>query len=131
MNEELIKALTELAKKFGVAIDWTSQNALPYAQELMNRIVRFEIATSVMWLVIGLMFIASAYWMIKLVKFCQQKNKEYPYGIWDMWAGFAIVLTVLFPIIGVCVIFYQVYDFILCNILPEVIMLRYLGMIGR
>ena len=39
MNEELIKALTELANKFGIAIDWTSQNALPYAQELMNRIV--------------------------------------------------------------------------------------------
>lgn len=129
MNEELIKALTELAKKFGIAIDWTSQNALPYAQELMNRIVRFEIATSIMWLVMGLMFIASAYWMIKLVKFCQRKNEEYPYGIWDMGAGFAIGLTILFPFIGICVIFQQVYDFILCNILPEVIVLRYLGMI--
>ena len=129
MNEELIKALTELANKFGIAIDWTSQNALPYAQELMNRIVKFEIATSIMWLVIGLMFIASAYWMIKLVKFCQRKNEEQPYEVWDMWAGFATGLTVLFPFIGVCVIFQQVYDFILCNILPEVIVLRYLGMI--
>ena len=129
MNEELIKVLTELANKFGIAIDWTSQNALPYAQELMNRIVKFEIATSIMWLVMGLMFIASAYWMIKLVKFCQQKNKEYPYGVWDMWGGFAIGLSVLFPFIGICVIFQQVYDFILCNILPEVIVLRYLGMI--
>lgn len=129
MNEELIKALTELANKFGIAIDWTSQNALPYVQELMNKIIRFEIATSIMWLVMGLMFIVSAYWMIKLVKFCQQKNKEQPYEIWDLWAGLAIGLTVLFPIIGVCVIFQQVYDFILCNILPEVIVLRYLGMI--
>lgn len=129
MNEELIKALTELANKFGIAIDWTSQNALPYAQELMNRIVRFEIATSIMWLVMGLMFIASAYWMIKLVKFCQRKNEEQPYEMWDAGAGFAIGLTVLFPFIGVSVIFQQVYDFILCNILPEVVVLRYLGMI--
>ena len=131
MNEELIKALTELANKFGIAIDWTSQNALPYAQELMNRIVKFEIVTSIMWLVIGLMFIISVYWMIKLVIFCQQKDKEYPYGVWDMGAGFAIGLTVLFPIIGVCVIFFQIYDFILCNILPEVIVLRYLGMMTK
>lgn len=130
MNEELVKALTELANKFGIVIDWTSQNALPYAQELMNRIIKFEIATSIMWLVIGLMFIGSAYWMIKLVKFFQQKNKKEPYGVWDLWAGFAIGLTVLFPIIGVCVIFQQVYDFIQCGILPEVIVLRYLGMIG-
>lgn len=131
MNEELIKALTELANKFGIAIDWTSQNALPYAQELINRIVKFEIATSIMWLVMGLMFIASAYWMIKLVKFCQRKDKEEPYGAWDVGAGFAIGLTVLFPIIGMCIIFQQVYDFIQCSILPEVIVLRYLGMIGR
>lgn len=129
MNEELVKALTELANKFGVVIDWTSQNALPYAQELMNRIVKFEVATSIMWLVIGLIFIISAYWIIKLVKFFQQKDKEYPYGVWDVWAGFAIGLTILFPIIGVCVIFQQVYDFIQCGILPEVVVLRYLGMI--
>lgn len=131
MNEELIKALTELANKFGVAIDWTSQNALPYVQELMNRIVRFEIATSIMWLIIGLMFIVGTYWIIKLVKFFQQKNKEEPYEAWDLWAGVAIGLTVLSPVIGVCIIFQQVYDFILCNILPEVIVLRYLGMISK
>lgn len=129
MNEELVKALTELANKFGIVIDWTSQNALPYAQELMNRIIKFEIATSIMWLVIGLMFIGSAYWMIKLVKFFQQKNKKEPYGVWDLWAGFVIGLTILFPIIGVCIIFQQVYDFIQCGILPEVIVLRYLGMV--
>ena len=129
MNEELIKALTELANKFGIAIDWTSQNALPYAQELMNRIVKFEIATSIMYLVIGLMFIASVHWIIKLIKFCQRKDKEEPYGAWDVGAGFAIGLTVLLPIIGMCIIFQQVYDFILCNILPEVVVLRYLGMI--
>lgn len=131
MNEELVKALTELANKFGIAIDWTSQNVLPYVQELMSRIVRFEIATSVMWLIIGLMFIASAYWMIKLVKFFQRKNKEQPYGMWDVGTGVAIGFTILFPIIGVCIVFSQIYDFIQCGILPEVIVLRYLGMIGK
>lgn len=131
MNEELIKALTELANKFGVAIDWTSQNALPYVQELVNRIVKFEMATSIMWLIIGLMFIASTYWMIKLVKFCQKKDKEQPYGAWDLGAGVIIGLIILFPVIGVCIIFQQVYDFIQCGILPEVIVLRYLGMMGK
>ena len=95
----------------------------------MNRIIKFEIATSIMWLVIGLMFIISAYWMIKLVKFFRQKDEEEPYKIWDLWAGLAIGLTVLFPIIGVCIIFQQVYDFIQCGILSEMIVLRYLGMV--
>jgi uncharacterized membrane protein YidH (DUF202 family) len=131
MNEELANALTELANKFGIAIDWTSQNALPYVQELMNRIVKFEIATSIMWLVIGLIFIISVHWMIKLVKIFQQKNKEQPYEVWDMWAGITIVLTIFFFIIGVCIIFQQVYDFIQCGILPEVVVLRYLGMVGK
>lgn len=127
MNEELANALTELANKFGIAIDWT----LPYVQELMNRIIKFEVATSIMWLVIGLIFVISIYWMIKLIKFFQQKNKEQPYEVWDMWAGITFVLTIFFFIIGVGIIFQQVYDFIQCGILPEVIVLRYLGMVGK
>lgn len=30
MSEEVIKILDALAEKFGLAIDWTSANVLPY-----------------------------------------------------------------------------------------------------
>lgn len=41
--EEIIKVINELCNKFGIAIDWTSQNVLPYLQELMGRIVTYHI----------------------------------------------------------------------------------------
>lgn len=41
--EEIIKVINELCNKFGVAVDWTSQNVMPYLQELMGRIVTYHI----------------------------------------------------------------------------------------
>lgn len=34
MSEDIIKVLDNLAQKFGIAIDWTSQNAMPYLEDL-------------------------------------------------------------------------------------------------
>lgn len=47
MSEEIIKILDALADKFGIAIDWTSSNVLPYLQQLCTKYVRCEIATSI------------------------------------------------------------------------------------
>ena len=41
--EEIIKIINELCAKFGIAIDWTSQNVLPYLQELMGRVATYHI----------------------------------------------------------------------------------------
>lgn len=39
MSEEVIKILDALAEKFGLAIDWTSANVLPYLQQLCDKYV--------------------------------------------------------------------------------------------
>ena len=52
MSEEIIKVLDNLAERFGVAVDWTSTNVIPYLQELCSKYITYEIATSVTWLVI-------------------------------------------------------------------------------
>ena len=55
MSEEIIKVLDNLAERFGVAVDWTSTNVIPYLQELCSKYITYEIATSVTWLVIGIL----------------------------------------------------------------------------
>lgn len=55
MSEEIIKVLDNLAERFGVAVDWTSINVIPYLQELCSKYITYEIATSVTWLVIGIL----------------------------------------------------------------------------
>lgn len=54
MSEEVIKILDALAEKFGLAIDWTSANVLPYLQQLCGKYVTYEIATSVVWILIDI-----------------------------------------------------------------------------
>ena len=130
MNEELIKALTELAKKFGVAIEWTSQNALPYVQELASRIVKFEVATSVLWAIVGAMFIISFRWWMPLIRNLARKEEEKPFDMYDLYKGLATAGMIITMIAGGLIIGQQAYDIIECVILPEAVVLRYLGLIG-
>ena len=43
MGEEVIKVLKHLGDQFGVAIDWSSANIMPYLNDLMGRIVKYGI----------------------------------------------------------------------------------------
>jgi len=47
MANEIIKVLDNLGEKFGIAIDWSSANVVPYLQDLMTRIVKYETYTSI------------------------------------------------------------------------------------
>lgn len=42
MSSEMINVLNKLAEKFGVMIDWTSDNLAPYLTELYSRIVTYN-----------------------------------------------------------------------------------------
>ncbi len=130
MNKELMETLTELAKKFGVAIDWTSQNALPYVQELASRIVKFEVATSVLWAIVGAMFVISFRWWMPLIRNLARKEKENPFDMYDFYKALATSGMIITMIIGGLIIGQQAYDLIQCAILPEAVVLRYLGLIG-
>lgn len=53
MSEEIIKVLDNLCEKFGIAIDWTSQNVVPYLKELVGRFINYEVVTSIFWIIVG------------------------------------------------------------------------------
>ena len=57
MSEEIIKILDHIGSKFGVAIDWTDKNVMPYLQELAEKYINYEIAISAT-IVIALVVIA-------------------------------------------------------------------------
>ena len=50
MSKEIIAVLDDLAKRFGVAIDWTSKNVTPYLTELFEKFITWEMATSIAWI---------------------------------------------------------------------------------
>lgn len=124
VSDEIIKVLDALAEKFGMVIDWTSQNVIPYLEQLCGKYVNYEIATSVVWLIFGIICLFVGKWAIKKTKFCYNKYHEISrYNYWDMAAVFVGIgagITILTGIIvGMC----QVFDIVTCLTFPEKIIL--------
>lgn len=119
MSNEIIKVLDALGEKLGLAIDWTSDNILPYAQQLMERFIRYEICTSIAWIaIIGAIFFAC---LIVAIKIWPKAAEAY----WDIdevapWiAGGATILSILFGGAFIIILGEQVMDIITCATFPE------------
>ena len=56
-SDQIIEVFDYLGEKLGISIDWTSENILPYIQTLCGKYINWEIATSIVWLIVGIVFI--------------------------------------------------------------------------
>ena len=116
MSDEIIKILDALTEKLGLAIDWSSSNALPYFQQVCNKYITYEIITSIIWIVIGIMLLLGGRYLFK--------KREY---INDMFLGFdemIIAAIIAMVLIGGLMIVTQVLDIATCITFPEKMVLR-------
>lgn len=67
MSEEIIKVLDELGKRFGVVIDWSNQNIVPYLQELLKRFICYQNITAGIWIIISVAIIIGGVIMLKFL----------------------------------------------------------------
>lgn len=81
LSTEVIKILDDLAERFGIAIDWTSDNVMPYLTELFDRFITYKIVMHTMPIllfvigVIGLYVSLSKYFKYnKLIKTTGENN---------------------------------------------------------
>lgn len=103
LSDEIIKVLEYLCTKIGITIDWTSNNVLPYVQQLCEKYVKWEISTSTAW--IAIMIVAV------IITFIFSKVTDLD-GFEDL--VFWIMVVVALIVIGV-----QVFDIIECWAFPE------------
>ena len=109
-SSQFIEVLDALCDKIGIAIDWTSQNIVPYVTDLATRIITYEIWTSAAWIVIMAIVFLIAWKMTK--NLCKEDRFE------DEWfSGWAI--RIITGIIFFTVIVFQVFDIIEAVALPE------------
>ena len=76
MSEEIIKILDALTNKFGIVIDWTSENIIPYMQQLFEKYINYEIATSVGALIFAVILFVCAIFGIKLTKYFNSRSDD-------------------------------------------------------
>lgn len=124
MSEEVIKILDALAEKFGLAIDWTSANILPYLQQLCGKYVTYEIATSVVWILIGICLLFVGKYVIEKAKQCWKKYKEDTYSDYDVGTIMLGILAGCAIIGGIAVILCQTFDIVTCITFPEKIIIE-------
>lgn len=125
MSEEIIKVLDALAEKFGLAVDWTSANVIPYLEQLCGKYVNYEIATSVVWLLLGIICLFTAKYGFKLTKNFIKKYEEIKgcnYN--DVWAVLSGIATGVLIIIGIVVPICQIFDIVTCFTFPEKIIIE-------
>ena len=128
MSDEIIKILDDLGRRFGIAIDWSSQNMMPYLQDLMSRYVDYEIMTSVVWIMVALVAIIGCFIGIFAVNKCANKAlNANPYSDWDTGKGLLIgIFIVIIGLFLICIIC-QTLDIITCYTIPEKIIFEYLN----
>lgn len=79
--ENYKQIMDDLAQRFGIVIDWTSDNIMPAIEQLCDEIIQYSIYKAWFWIValciIGLVFIMCG---IKLWKFCNDYENKYYNG---------------------------------------------------
>ena len=106
------QTLQELGKQFGLMMNWTNENAVPYLKDLAQRVVTYEIRQSIFWIVIGALLILLG---IVICFLC------FKTGGTD-----AVIVLFVCLILGVLIIGCQINDIILCKTIPEKIILQYI-----
>lgn len=115
ISEEVIKVLEYLGSKFGIAIDWTSQNVIPYVEQLCEKFIHWEVNTSFAWMVImGVAAIISLIFAIVIHNVSDWDGLE--------WTIFGVILAATIIVCGV-----QIFDIIECKTFPEKALYDYIS----
>lgn len=126
MSEEIIKVLDNLGQKFGIAIDWTSQNVMPYLQDLLGRFINLKNAEAITWIIISLLILIVSIIAIIATKKWVQKNKFDSYDdemLIAVWLYFLMGSLILaFIIVLLCNIFGLIQNIFV----PEISILKYI-----
>lgn len=119
VSDQIIKVLDEIGKRFGLAIDWTQSNIVPYVQQLGQKIVNYELWTSVVWIVLSLILL-----IISLIFFKKSMKGYKDNDGSEEWfvACLMCIIGIIFPIIVIVV---QTFDIVTCLTLPEKVIMEF------
>ena len=127
MSEEIIKVLDDLGDRFGIAIDWTSENVLPYLQNLMDRFITYNIAMNILYIAVcAIIIVGSIIGIPKISRYAQKKMEENPHSDWDCGVVIINVFWVIASILSTTYLLRSISDIIRCVTIPEVVIFNYL-----
>lgn len=112
-SSEAISLIEYMASKFGIMIDWSNQNVLPVIQTLAGKYITWEISTSIVWIVLIIIF------EIALAALIRNDCKSWHTGAITV---FGCIIAILLIPAAIC----QIFDIIRCITFPEFQIFQYL-----
>lgn len=112
VSSQIIEVLDDLCKKFGLMIDWSQENIIPYLQEISGKYISWEIAMSSAWIIFGIVILVVGIVLIAIERKVDLASAGYIAGFIAICAFIAITMT-------------QVDDIITCKFFPEKQILEY------
>ena len=116
MAEQIIQVIDALCSKFGIAIDWSAENVIPYITELSSRYANYVIVSNAIYLVIYAILVFAG---IKFVKMPKEGFLDS-----DEWEILMIVLGLFY--IGIMIVFTICTTFIIPEIIKAITMPEFL-----
>lgn len=129
VSNEIIKVLDALCDKFGIAVDWSNENVLPYIGELIDKFITWQINKDIFLIILGVIFCALCIPLFKIGKWSWSKVNEvgiYEKDSWIVLSIFAYAFMVISLIAGIILIPIVIWDLIKCLSFPELIILEYI-----
>lgn len=130
MSEEIIKILDELCKRFGLAIDWTNENVIPYITVLFDKLVNYEIVASIVYIIFSIFLIVGS--IIGIKKFApvfkkglEENRHSYNDG-WEISTPFVVIALVVINAWALVDIGCEIMDIIECVVFPEMYVFEYI-----
>lgn len=128
MSKEIIKVLDELGKRFGIALDWSNQNIMPYLQELMRRFICYRNVTACIWTIISIaMTITGAVTIKFLNKWRKSDNYDKSYSSDDdLIAAMGYIFSIGIIMLGVGLIIGNLLGIAKNICMPEMVVYEYI-----
>lgn len=128
MSEEIIKVLDELGKRFGIVIDWSNQNIMPYLQELLKRFICYQNITACVWIIISIAMTICGVIMLKFLN-KWRKSDGYNSDSYDddeLLAVFGYIFSILIIALGIGLIIDNTLGIVKNICMPEIVVYEYI-----
>ena len=119
-SKQIIEVLNYLGEKIGITIEWTAENIMPYLTELFARFIKWEISTSIVWIVLAVLMIAVAIILFTKIEWISDE-------IDCDFAGFVFGCAIVITILGIIVIICQTFDIVKACTIPEMTLYKYIS----
>lgn len=124
VSNQIIEVLNEICNKFGLAIDWTSKNVQPYLQELIAKCVAYKFATSIIWLIFGILVCTIGGVLAKMAVGSWKKyNEEGPISDYEMYCAIQGIASGILLTVGIVMVVCNITTMIACKTFPEKVVL--------